>query len=157
MLATPLPRLGRPARRVLAAAHGRVAAWTRPAPLAVAAGGRADAMRSKPALLLENALLRHQLLILRRTTERPRLTSADRGLLVLLANRLRTWAIALVVVRPETVLRWHRQGYRLFWRRASRTKSSAPRIPSETIELIRQMACENLCGPKSTSACSPCP
>jgi hypothetical protein len=122
-----------------------------------AARGRADATRSKPVLLLENALLRHQLFIRRRTTERPNLTAADRGLLVLLASRLRTWATTPVIVRPETVLRWHHQGYRLFWRRASRIRSSAPRIPSETIELSRQVARENLCWPKSTSAGSPCP
>ena len=60
-----------------------------------------------------------------------------------MAGRLRTWAAALVIVRPETVLRWHRQGYRLFWRRKSRAGTRAPRISRETIALIRQMAREN--------------
>jgi len=92
---------------------------------------------------LENALLRHQLLVLGRAAKRPRLTAADRGLLVLLASRLRTWAGALVKVRPETVLRWHRQGYRLLWKRMSRAPTSAPRIPRETRDLIRRMAREN--------------
>ena len=60
-------------------------------------------------LLAENALLRQQLLILRRQAKRPRCTQADRALLVLLASRLRTWRQALLVVQPETVLRWHRR------------------------------------------------
>ena len=86
MLSTPLPCLDRLARRVLAAARGRIAAWTRPAPLALAAGAVADATRSRRELLLEDAVLRHQLLVLRRPARRPRLTPADRGLLVLLVR-----------------------------------------------------------------------
>ncbi len=142
MIATLLPRLRHRARRFAAAARARVANWLRPVPLAVAVGVALDATRSRSELLLENALLRHQLLILGRAGKRPQLTAADRGFLVLLASRLRTWAGALVIVRPETVLRWHRQGFRLFWRRKSRT-ASTPRIPSETRELIRRMASEN--------------
>ena len=129
--------------RALTAARRRISTWTQPVPLAIAAGAVADSTRSKRDLVVENALLRHQLLVLGRTATRPRLTVADRGLLVLLAGRLRTWAAALVIVRPETVLRWHHQGYRLLWRRRSRTRAGAPRIPSETIDLIRQMAREN--------------
>jgi hypothetical protein len=78
----------------------------------------ADATRSRSALLLENALLRHQLVVLSRSVKRPRLTAADRGLLVLLTSRLSTWAGTLVIVRPETVLRWHRAGT-CGWRSAS--------------------------------------
>ncbi len=143
MIAAPLMRLRHRAHRFLAATRARVARWTRPTPLAMAVGAAADAARSLSDLLLENALLRHQLLILHRTAKRPRLTVADRGLLVLLASRLRTWADTLVVVRPETVLRWHRQGFRLFWRRKSRPTTSAPRLPRATIDLIRQMGREN--------------
>ena len=73
----------------------------------------------------------------------PRLTATDRGLLVLLASRLRSWADALVIVRPETVPRWRRQGVRLFWRHKSRARTRVPRLPRETIELIRRMAREN--------------
>ncbi len=89
MIATPLTRLRHQARRFLAAARTRVTRWTRPAPLAVAAGAAADATRSRTALLLENALLRHQLIVLSRSVKRPRLTAADRGLLVLLTSQLR--------------------------------------------------------------------
>src|SRR5690349_4652350 len=123
MIANPLPRLRHLARRFLAATRAKVARWTRPIPLAVAVGAAADATRSRSDLLLENALLRHQLVGLNRTATRPQLTGTDRGLLVLLASRLRTWAEALVIVRPETVLRWHRQGFRLVWRR-----KAAPRV-----------------------------
>jgi transposase InsO family protein len=64
-------------------------------------------------------------------------------LLVLLASRLRAWAGALVIVRPETVLRWHRDGFRLFWRRKSARRSATARIPVETVTLIRRLAAEN--------------
>ena len=143
MIATPLPRLRYLARRFLAATRARVARWTQPAPLAIVTGAAADATRSRSELLLENALLRHQLVVHSRSAARPRLTAADRGLLVLLASRLRTWTGALVIVRPETVLRWHRQGFRLFWRRKSRASPCAPRLPRETIDLIQQMGREN--------------
>ncbi|HET8628622.1 MAG TPA: integrase core domain-containing protein [Thermomicrobiales bacterium] len=144
MIATPLKRLCHLARRFLAAARTRVTRWTRPAPIAVAAGAAADATRSRSALLLENALLRHQLVVLNRSVKRPRLTAADRGLLVLLASRLRAWTGALLIVRPETVLRWHRAGFRLFWRRKSRPRPSAKsRMAAETIALIREMAVAN--------------
>jgi transposase InsO family protein len=93
--------------------------------------------------VLENALLRQQLIILCRTRKRPALTPLDRGVLCLLASRLQTWASALVIVQPETVLRWHRQGFRLDWRRASASASHTPRIPTEVVALIQQMAAEN--------------
>ena len=113
MVANPLPRLWGLARRCLAASRARVARWTRPLPLAVAVGAAADATRSRSDVLPENALLRHQLVVLGRAAKRPRLTAADRGLLVLLAGRMRAWTEVLVIVRPATVLRWHRQSFRL--------------------------------------------
>src|SRR3954454_14464055 len=144
MIVTPLTCLRHLARRFLAAARARVTRWTRPTPIAVAAGAAADATRSRSALLLENALLRHQLVVLNRSVKRPRLTAADRRLLVLLSSRLNTWAGALAIVRPETVLRWHRQGFRLFWQRQSRPRSAAkPRVAAETIALLREMAAAN--------------
>ena len=143
MIASPLPRLRGLAHGFLSAARARIARWTRPVALEIAVGAAADATRSRAVLLLENALLRHQLVVLSRTAERPQLTAADRGLLVLLSSRLRTWASVLVIVRPETVLRWHRQGLRLVWRRKSRAVTHAPRLPRETIALIWQMGREN--------------
>ncbi len=119
-------------------------AATKPAEPAVATGALADLVRSRPALVAENAFLRQQLLILRRGVKRPRCTPADRALLVLLASRLRTWRQMLVIVQPETVLRWHRQGIRLLWRRRSRPWSApTPKVTAETIALIREMAAAN--------------
>jgi len=143
MRTTLLPRLRHLVQRVHTAVRGRVARWLRPVPLTLVAGVTSDARRSRAELVLENALLRQQLIILSRAPKRPQLTATDRGLLVLLASRLRTWAEVLVIVRPETVLRWHRQGFRLLWRRKSAPHATAVRIPAETVTLIRQLAAEN--------------
>jgi len=101
-------------------------------------------VRSKPALIAENALLRQQIIIVRRSVKRPRCTPGDRTLLVLLASRMRLWRQALLIVQPDTLLRWHRQGVRLFWRRKSR--AAAPRkatMSTETLALIREMTVAN--------------
>jgi transposase InsO family protein len=94
-------------------------------------------------LVAENALLRQQLIVLRRQVTRPELTPCDRMRLVLLARLTRTWQSMLLIVQPQTLLRWHRQGYRLFWRARSATARKRPQIAPETIALIRQMARAN--------------
>lgn len=142
MFALPLAHL-RQSAPWFVAVRARVARWTLPAPLVLAAGATTDATRSRSDLLPGNALLRQQLLVLDRTAKRPRLTAAERGLLKLLAGRQRTRPAVLVIVRPESVLRWHRQGFRLSWRRKSRAATRAPRLPRETIALIRQMGRQN--------------
>jgi putative transposase len=91
----------------------------------------------------ENALLRQQLIILRRQVKRPACTKMDRMLLVLLARMGRTWKQALFIVQPETLLRWHRQGFKLFWKYISRAASPTPRISAETVTLIQEMARDN--------------
>ena len=121
----------------------RASRWAKPRPVALAAGLAADLTRRRGDLLLENALLRQQLLVLRRTVKRPSLTPLDRGLLVLLASQLRTWASALLIARPETVLRRHRQGFRPFWRRRSAPRSRPSPLAQATIDLIQQMARDN--------------
>src|SRR5215831_10460445 len=75
-----------------------------------------DFARSKSELAAENALLRKPLIILRRQVKRPACTKSDRMLLVLLARMVRTWKQALFIVQPEMLLRWHRQGFKLFWK-----------------------------------------
>lgn len=80
-------------------------ATTCPAVTPLAVGTLADLVRSRPALVAENALLRHQLAILRRSVRRPRCTPGDRALLVLLASRVRAWRSALLIVQPDTLLR----------------------------------------------------
>jgi len=67
-----------------------------------------DLTRSKQELVLDDMLLRQQLIVLKRQVNRPALSWPDRTLVVLLASKLRSWKQALVIVQPETLLRWHR-------------------------------------------------
>jgi len=114
----------------------------RPAP--VAAGLVRDLFRTREELVAENAALRQQLIVALRKVKRPALRTWERGLLVVLASRLQNWRNAVLLVKPETILRWHREGFRLFWKRKSKAgKPREARIASETIELIRRMALEN--------------
>jgi len=106
-------------------------------------GAVMDVTRSKSELIAENAFLRQQLVILRRQAKRPTLTPLDRGLLVMLASRLRTWRNALLIVKPDTLLSWHRQGFRLFWRHKSKANHCPPRVAPEVIALIHAMALDN--------------
>jgi len=108
----------------------------RPSAISAAAG---DVCRSRRSLLLENAVLRHQLSILLRSGTRSKLRWFDRPLLLLGARLVDRWRAAIVIVRPETLIRWHRAGFRLFWRTRSRRPGRAP-LPAETAELIRDMA-----------------
>lgn len=80
--------------------------------MAHVSGTGVDLARSRTQLLAEHALLRQQLLVLRRAVARPALTPADRALLVLLVGRVRAWRQVLLIVRPDTLLRWHRAGCR---------------------------------------------
>ncbi len=75
-----------------------------------------DLALSRAELIAENALLRHQLGILRRQVKRPQLTKGDRVGLLFWASRLAHWRQALLIVKLETLVRWHREGFRLFWR-----------------------------------------
>jgi putative transposase len=118
-------------------------AWTKPDTSSLLLGTLTDFARSKSELAAENALLRQQLIILRRQVKRPACTKSDRMLLVLLARMVRTWKQALFIVQPETLLRWHRQGFQLFWKYKSRATSPTPRISQETVALIREMARDN--------------
>jgi putative transposase len=103
----------------------------------------ADLGRSKSELVAENALLRQQLTILRRQVKRPACTKTDRVLLVLLARMVRTWKQTLFIVQPETLLRWHRELFRLVWKHKSKASSHKPKVAAQTIALIRQMAKDN--------------
>ena len=123
--------------------HHRFIDWTKPSTTSLLLGTVADLARSKSELVAENALLRQQLLILRRQVKRPACTKTDRMLLLLLARVVRTWKQALFIVQPETLLRWHRQGFKLFWKYKSRAASTKPRISPETVALIKEMARDN--------------
>jgi putative transposase len=94
-------------------------------------------------LIAENAFLRQQVIAVKRQTPRPRLTARDRMLLVLLASKVRGWKDALLLVKPETLLKWHRAGFRLFWRQKSKGKPRTSRASPEAITLIKDMAVNN--------------
>jgi hypothetical protein len=102
------------------------------------------AIRSQHALALENLSLRQQLTVLQRNARKPRLKSWGRAFWVLASRLWTDWQKALVVVQPETVIRWHRQGFRLYWRRKSRSgRHGRPKVASEIRTLIRKMSNAN--------------
>ena len=121
----------------------RFIAWTTPPRYGSVCGLANDLAKGKTELVAENALLRQQLIVLQRQVNRPSLSRLDRLLLVLLVSRAPTWKQALMLVQPETLLRWHRQGFRLAWRAKSARRSAQPRIPEETRKLIMSMAAQN--------------
>ena len=104
----------------------------------------ADLFKSRRRLEAENLFLRHQLNIaLRRTPPRPRLHGSDRALLVWMT---RIWPSLLDisrVVKPETILRWHRSGFKTYWRWKSRNRAGRPKVGRELRDLIRRMGREN--------------
>ena len=103
------------------------------------------ACRPRGDLVLENLLLRHQLAVLTRPTRRRRVRfrRLDKLLWVLVRRLRRDWRRHLVVVTPDTVVRWHRAGWRLYWRWRSRSPGGRPRLSPEIRELIARMSQEN--------------
>src|SRR6266498_734369 len=77
--------------------------------------------RSRSDLILENTLLRQQLIILHRQIKRPQLKNRDRLILVFLARLTRFWKQTLLIVQPDTLLHWHREMFRIFWWLKSRS------------------------------------
>ena len=111
---------------------------------ALAGATSLDAVRPRWQLVAENALLRQQILVLRRAAPpRPRLHREDRFILVLLARLTGAWREALLVVKPDTLLRWHRDLFTLLWRRRSRRRGAPRRLDAEVVDLIRSMTREN--------------
>jgi hypothetical protein len=101
--------------------------------------------RSRATLQLENLALRHQIGVLRRSARtRPKLTSGDRLLWVWLSRIWSDWRSALAIVQPETVIAWHRAGFRLFWTwKVRRGQPGRPLVSREVRDLIRKMCREN--------------
>jgi putative transposase len=114
-----------------------------PRPAAPVFGLVTDLFRPRRLLLAENVLLRQQLLVLRRQIKRPNLTAFDRAVIVIASAITGTWRESVLLVKPETILRWHRQGFQMFWRWRMRHQKPQPRISVDTIEFIRRMAGEN--------------
>jgi hypothetical protein len=108
----------------LQAADQRVKSWTQPAPDRAIQGVVSDLFRSRKDLIAENTFLRQQVIVLNRQKQgRAQLTPRDRRMLVFLAHHLRGWKDALHIVKPDTVLRWHRRGFKLYWRHKSQGTS----------------------------------
>lgn len=94
-------------------------------------------------LRLENLALRQQLAILKQQRKRAALRPGDRLFWVLLSRIWSGWKSALIVVKPDTVVRWHRAGFKLFWRWRSRKRLGRPTIDPIVIQLIKQLSAEN--------------
>jgi putative transposase len=104
-----------------------------------------SAVKTRAALQLENIALRHQIgLIHRSAKKRPQLYAPDRLLWVWLSRVWADWRSALVIVKPETVIAWHRKAFRLFWTwKIRRGKLGRPPVPRQVRDLIRRMSKEN--------------
>ena len=78
--------------------------------------------KGRQALILENVALRQQLATYKRIGRRPRIRTADRVFWIWISKLWNNWRTPLIIVKPQTVIRWHRQGFRLYWRRKSTAK-----------------------------------
>ena len=100
--------------------------------------------KTRSELALENLALRQQLAVFYRSVKRPRLSDVDRGFWVLLRRIWTDWEMVLVIVKPETVVRWHRSGFRRYWTwKSRRGRAGRPRVAPEIRELIRDMSRAN--------------
>jgi hypothetical protein len=103
----------------------------------------AAVIRERHDLMVENLLLHHQLQVALRSRRQPQLKSRDRFFWLVIRRFYPGWRRHLVLVRPETVLRWHRRGWRLYWRWHSGHHLGRPRLSPEIRELIATMASQN--------------
>src|SRR3989442_11116215 len=100
--------------------------------------------KSKSRLEAENATLRHQLIVLRRRVrDRVQLTNGDRLFLVQLYRWFPSVLKAITIIRPETLVRWHRAGFRRYWRWKSRSLGGRPKIEADLPAAIRPMSLED--------------
>src|SRR4051794_14756568 len=111
----------------------------------ILSAGASSAVKTRAALQLENIALRHQIGVLHRSAKkRPQLHAPDRLLWVWLSRVWADWRSALVVVKPETVIAWHRKAFSLFWTwKIRRGKPGRPPVPREVRDLIRRLSREN--------------
>src|SRR6202051_517743 len=99
---------------------------------------------SRHKLALEAAALRQQLAVLKRQQGRPKLRRLDRLFWIALRSVWSGWTESLILVKPETVVSWHRAGFRLFWRLRSRPcRPGRPKVSQEIRQLIRRMKADN--------------
>src|SRR5256885_11854155 len=104
----------------------------------------ASLFKSKSRLEAENAVLRHQLIVLpRKVRGRVHFTNSDRLFFIQLYRWFPSVLRAMIIIRPETVVRWHRAGSRRYWRWKSRSAGGRPQIPAELRALIWRMSVDN--------------
>src|SRR5216117_554223 len=104
----------------------------------------ASLFKSKSRLEAENAALRHQLIVLqRRVSGRVQLANGDRLFLVMLYRWFPSILKAISIIRPETLVRWHRAGFRRYWRWKSRSLGGRPQVDADLRALIRRMSADN--------------
>jgi hypothetical protein len=104
----------------------------------------ASPFKSKSRLEAENVALRHQLIVLRRKVSgRPRLTKNDRWFFIQLYRWFPSILQVLTIIRPETLVRWHRAGFRCYWQWKSRSLGGRPQIETNLRMLIRRMSVQN--------------
>ena len=104
----------------------------------------ASPFKSNLRLEAENAVLRHQLIVLRRSLHgRVRVTNNDRWFLIQLYRWFPSILRVLTIIQPETLVRWHRTGFRCYWRWKSRPRGGRPPIDTELRGLIRRMSIES--------------
>ena len=99
--------------------------------------------RSKHDIVLENLALRHQLTVQQRSMKRPKIKNRDRIFWIWLSRFWNNWRASLIVVKPPTVIAWHKKGFKSYWKRKSR-RVGRPNIDWELIKLIRKMQKENV-------------
>ena len=98
---------------------------------------------SRLSLAAEIIALRQQLLVLNRTVKRPKLRQRDRLFWAYLSRLWKEWRDALIIVKPDTVIKWHRESFGLYWRWKSKAPTGRPPIDKEIRELIRRISREN--------------
>ena len=98
---------------------------------------------SRISLATEILALRQQLLVLNRTVKRPKIRQRDRLFGVCLSRLWKDWRDALIIIKPDTVIKWHREGFRLYRRWKSKAPIGHPPIDKEIRELIRRISREN--------------
>jgi hypothetical protein len=110
--------------------------WVKPTNQSLVLGAVADLTRGRSELVLENAFLRRQVIVLSREKKRAALTNQDRRLLVSSARLLPSWKDALLIVQPDTLIRWHRELFKVMWRRKSKANPK-PHPAALSITAIR--------------------
>src|SRR5215831_12508265 len=99
---------------------------------------------SRVKLALELLALRQQLVLLQRTVKRPQIQDRDRWFWIVVSRIWKDWRQALIFVKPETVIKWHHQGFRMYWRWKSRSSQvGRPKLDREIRDLIRKISDEN--------------